>query len=294
MVSSMSMPKGETSRFTRAGEWAFGGLTLLGLTALGIAYYLYVSSAEGAAQYSALFAGVLVVLGGLMLGWSFFRQGEDFLDKLLSGAGQAVLLGAILSFGFSVTGQFAEEERIERERQRDQRLASEQDEREQQLADEAERRAIAAAIRQDAGGKTFPDVDVQGQNLSGLELSGYNLDGADLRGANLEYADLKGASLRGADLRGARLYFASLELTDLREAQLQGAVIGNADFTSSNLEGAMMAGTVFFPPDERTGEEIPELAPVVGWETASCDETTVLPDGVSRTGAATCGQINSW
>lgn len=149
------------------GERFFAACTIIGVALLAGGYLWYVTSVDGGTQAAALFAGALVVFGGSMLTWSYFRQHDDFLDKLLSGAGQSVLLGAILSFGFAVTGQLAEDERATRDDQR----------------------SIAAAIRADAGGRTFPDVDVRDQNLAGLELTGF-----DFLGANLSDTDLAGVS----------------------------------------------------------------------------------------------------
>lgn len=222
---------GRRPRPRQPAELVFAALTSIGLLLLGYGYLRYVSSVEGAARAAALFAGALVVLGGLMLAWSYFRQHEDFLEKLLSGAGQSVLLGAILSFGFAVTGQLAEDERAARE-----------DERAKAAAEQDSRRALAAAVRVDAGGKTFPDVDLRGQNLNGLDLSDFNFVGADMRGATLVRADLSRASLAGANLAAADLSMANLTEADLYMADLSDADLSGADLTDANLAGADLTG----------------------------------------------------
>src|SRR5262245_13553346 len=111
----MARHKSSVRRVGRAEKW-FRAVTLLIIAGLVVGFVRYARRTSGAARVHALFTGGLVVMGGLLLGWSYVRrppagEDEDFLDKLLAGAGQAVLLGAVLTFGFGIVNQQLENER---------------------------------------------------------------------------------------------------------------------------------------------------------------------------------------
>jgi uncharacterized protein YjbI with pentapeptide repeats len=223
-------------------EQAFGAVALVMAAAVVVGFAIYIVNAEGAARVSALFAGGLVLVGVWLLLWGYVRrpppgQDDDFLDKLLAGAGQALLLGAALSFGFGAVGQRLEAEQKAREENRAEIQAA-----------LALRRDLAGQVRADAGGKSFVGVDLQGEQFRGLNMSDFDLLDANLTGADLTLADLTGANLSGADLTGADLSLADLTGAkladaDLTDADLTFANLTYADLPLANLTGATLAGT---------------------------------------------------
>jgi hypothetical protein len=105
-------------------EAAFAAGAGLAAAAVAVGFVFYLIGTSGVARVSALFASGLVLAGAWLLLWSFVRrpplgQGDDFLDRFLAGAGQALLLGAVLSFGFGVVGQQLDDERAVRDLRRD-------------------------------------------------------------------------------------------------------------------------------------------------------------------------------
>lgn len=222
-------------RRKRPIERLFGGVALLVVFAVVVGFVVYIVSADGAARISAVFAGGLVLVGVWLLLWSYVRrpppgQEDDFLDKFLAGAGQALLLGAVLSFGFGVVGEQLDAERATVNLRRD----------------------LAGQVRADAGGKSFEGVDLRGESFFGLNLTGFdlhraNLAGADLTGANLSnavlaVADLSGAELPEANLSNANLSGANLSGADLSDADLSDAALVIADLSDANLSGADLSG----------------------------------------------------
>jgi len=226
----------QRSRRQRLAERLFGGVALVVVVAVVVGFGVYVVNADGAARISALFAGGLVLLGVWLLLWSYIRrpppgQTDDFLDKFLAGAGQALLLGAVLSFGFGVVGEQLDAERAAVNRRRD----------------------LAGQLRSDAGGKSFAGIDLRGESFFGLNLTGFdlhraNLADADLTGANLSNAilvtaDLSGAELSEANLSNANLSNANLSGADLSEADLSNANLVIADLSNAELSDADLSGT---------------------------------------------------
>jgi uncharacterized protein YjbI with pentapeptide repeats len=221
--------------------------------AVVVGFVIYVVNVDGAARSSALFAGGLVLVGVWLLLWSYVRrpppgQDDDFLDKFLAGAGEALLLGAVLSFGFGAVGQRLEDEQKAREEYRAETQAA-----------LALRRDLAGQVRADAGGKSFSGVDLRGESFAGVNMSDFDLSGADLSGANLSGAnltnaylldaDLSGANLYGADLTDANLIRANLTGANLFIANLTGAALTGANLTDANLHDAELPRAVLFDAD---------------------------------------------
>jgi uncharacterized protein YjbI with pentapeptide repeats len=224
----------------------FGGVALVVTAVVVVGFVVYIVNADGAARISALFAGGLVLISVWLLLWSYIRrpplgQDDDFLDKFLASIGQALLLGALLSFGFGIIGQRLENE----QKARDNQLAAEQ-------AAVDLRRDLAGQVRTDAGGKSFRGVDLEEQSFVGLNLSGFDLSEADLSHADLTDADLTDADLTDADLTdadltaahlsGADLPLADLSHADLSGANLSGAFLGVADLSDADLTAAHLSG----------------------------------------------------
>ena len=148
----------------------------------------FVLDAQGAVQTSALFVGGLLVVGVMLMIWAYVRrpladETDDFFDKFLARTGEAVLLGAILSFGFGLVGQKIDDERGDREVKRD----------------------TVLQLRLAAGGRVFQDVDVSGESFRRLDLSGFDLSGANLHSTTVSGAILVSAQLEARpDEREAR------------------------------------------------------------------------------------------
>ena len=114
------LPPCESDTVRRAGLVSLALLAIAGVIGWFVAYAM---QSSGASRVTALFAAGLVAMGSLLLGWSYVRrptvgQNDDALDKLLAGAGQALLLGAVLTFGFGIVGQHLDDERAGLDRQR--------------------------------------------------------------------------------------------------------------------------------------------------------------------------------
>ena len=100
-----------------------------------------------------------------------------------------------------------------------------------------------------------PEPQIRSEAVRRLvELGNRQLDGVDLSRADLSALDLGDASLTRANLTGCRLVGTMLAGADLTGARLEGALLENAD-----LGGAV-------------------LDAVVGFETARCDDATLLPE----------------
>jgi uncharacterized protein YjbI with pentapeptide repeats len=270
-------PVSPRSKRQRVVERVFGGVAVVAAGAVVVGFGVYVVNADGAARISALFAGGLVLVGAWLLLWSYVRrpppgQDDDFLDKFLAGAGQALLLGAVLSFGFGVVGQGLEDER----------------------AGVALRRDLAEQVRADAGGKSFSGVDLHGEWFFGLNMSEFDLTFADLTdaglgdanltnarldGATLTDASLSDANLTGASLALADLTFANLTDANLTDANLLVADLTDADLTDANLTDANLAGADLTDADlagaDLTGADLFDA----DLTDALYDAATVWPDG---------------
>jgi hypothetical protein len=272
------------SKRQRQIDRVFGGVALVVAAVVVVGFGVYVAYADGAARFSALFAGGLVLVGVWLIVWSYVRrpprgQGDEFLDKFLAGVGQALLLGAVLSFGFGIVGQRLENE----QKTRDEQQAAEQKTRDEQRAAEQAavdlRRDLAGQVRTDAGGSSFRGVDLVEQSFVGLDLSGFDFSGANLSHADLSVAVLTDANLFDANLTGAELTFADLtsaflfstDLTgaDLTEVDLTGADLTFADLTDADLTDAMLLRADLTDADLTDAD----LTGVV------YDEHTVWPDG---------------
>jgi uncharacterized protein YjbI with pentapeptide repeats len=225
-------------------ERVFAGGAVVAVVAVIAGFSVYVVNADGAARISALFAGGLVLVGVWLLLWSYIRrpppgQTDDFLDKFLAGVGEALLLGAVLSFGFGIVGQ---------------RLDSEQKTRDEQRAAEQAaadlRRDLAGQIRNEAGGRSFRGVDLKEQSFVGLNLSGFDLLEADMSGADLTGADLTDALLAKADMSGAVLLGADLTSANLAIADMSGAVLDGAKLNSAHLDDANLTGAFLNGADQ--------------------------------------------
>jgi hypothetical protein len=208
-------------------EQVFGVVALALAVAVVVGFAIYIAYADGAARTSALFAGGLVVVGVWLLLWGYLRrppqgQDDDFLDKLLSGAGQTLLLGAVLSFGFGVGGQQLEDERAAVALRRD-------------LAGQVRVRAEAES---EGFRGSFRGVDLHGELFIGLNMSEFDLSHTNLANAVLQVTDLTNAHLYGADLTGAFLDGADLTDANLSCADLTGAHLFEADVTDADLTGA--------------------------------------------------------
>jgi len=226
-----------------AESWA-RSLALLAIAGVIGWFVAYAMQSSGASRVAALFAAGLVAMGSLLLGWSYVRrpivgQNDDALDKLLAGAGQALLLGAVLTFGFGIVGQHLDDERAGLDRQR----AGER-------APSLERQILARAVRDAARGTDYRGSDLASQHLSGLDMHGLDLSAADLTFANLTDSNLSGADLTGANLRFTDLSGADLTRADLADADLvnanvryvhlSGADLGGADLSGANLTGSIL------------------------------------------------------
>lgn len=248
------------------------------LICLGVWFAIYLRSTAGAERRSAFLAAGLVATGSMLLLWSYTRRaapGEDdgFLGKLLAGSGEALLLGAVLSFGFGLVGRQLSVEQTSRDLKRD----------------------LAGQVRAaSSNSKAFLDVDLSGEVFRGLDLTGFNfsysvLNGANfletsLAGARFQFSQLRGANfggrsdLSGADLSNADLSNAVLNLVDLtgaslysarlNGASLPGANLAGASLVSANLTGALLTRANLTDADLTNAE----LADVY------CDETTEWPD----------------
>lgn len=87
-------------------------------------------------------------------------------------------------------------------------------------------------------GAELSEARLGGCNLSGADLSmasliGARIDESNLSGTNLSKSNLARATLHGSNLSGAKLSRANLYMADLRESNLSGA-----DFSESNLKYA--------------------------------------------------------
>jgi pentapeptide repeat protein len=237
-------PRGSRRRrlgpFQSPLETAIGLLTLVLLLGAIVWFAWYLRSSEGAERQSALFAAVLVAAGSLLLAWSYVRrppvgEDDDFLDKLLAGTGQALLLGAILSFGFGLVNR---------------QLSAEQASRDL-------RRNLATQVRAAASdSRVFPGVDLSGSMFRGLDLSGFDFSFSDLSAANLLDTSLRDANLFYTKLRGANLGGSDLSGATLTSADLSSAVLNRVDFTgatltSAKLTGALLRGAIFVGVDLR-------------------------------------------
>jgi len=235
-------PASASMRRPRGAENRIRPLALLVIAGVVGWFVTYAMKSSGASRVNAFLAAGLVVMGSLLFGWSHVRQraqggGDDPLDRLLTGAGQALLLGAVLTFGFGIVGQH-DDERADRDLKRDGEGVSSLD-----------RQNLALAVRGAAGGNDYRRSDLASQNLSGLDMHGFNLSGADLTYANLTDVDLSGADLSGAhlrftDLSGADLYRANLADAHLANANLHDAFMAGADLDDANLSGANLTGAI--------------------------------------------------
>lgn len=234
---------------------------------------------QGAVRVAFTFTVALVAVGGCLLGWSYFRDAPegDFLDKLLADAGQALLLGAVLSYGFAFVGQQIDDERADRDLLRDN----------------------VRQVRVDAGGRVFDGLDVRGATLSGLDLRAFsfreadlsdaNLRGANLSGADLNFADLSDANLNdtnlsGAILSGANLRHAVLFNADLTDADLFGADLRGAHLVDADLRGADLTDTDFFDTDLRgadlRGADLSDVLGDVHLSDVVCSDETRWPESI--------------
>lgn len=256
----------------RRVHWLFAIPTIMLLVVISVGFIGYVRLVDGAERTSALFAAGLVAIGSWLLLWSYVRkpppgEDDDFLDKLLAGAGRALLLGAVLSFGFGVVGQELDSERAESDRARD----------------------LVRQVRADAGGGAFPRLDLSGAFLGGLDLSGFDFGGADLSGAslfdtNLSDANLVFADLSDADLSDANLTDSMLLRADLTDANLRDADLTGAELRSANLQGAYLVGASLRDADLRNaGLSDANLSGAdlisANLTDVSCDDSTTWPVG---------------
>jgi hypothetical protein len=261
----------ESAQQDRRGTWSERPFQIIvvGVVAFalaGFSWYVFFE-AEGAARLSAGFAWSLVLFGGVLLMWSYVRrpppgQEEDFIDKLVGGAGQSMLLGAVLSFGFGIVNE---------------RLASEQETFDR-------RESLGAQVRREAGGRSFRGVDLREQSFVGLDLSDFDLSQADLSGTDLAYVDLSGADLSGADLSGADLFRADLSRANLTCAGIF-RVLGScdelvrADLSGANLVSADLSFAILFGTD-LSGADLTDADLTQTNMTAVIhDDRTVWPDG---------------
>jgi hypothetical protein len=229
--------------------------TLIAVGVIVAWFVAYVMATEGAERVSALFAAGLVGAGALLLTWSFVRrpapgEPDDFLDKLLAGTGEALLLGAVLSFGFGIVGQQLSDERTARDLNRD----------------------LASQVRSASDPTMFAGVDLSRANLRGLDLSGYTFRAADLSNANLLDTSLRDANLIMANLHGANLGSSDLTGALLNSADLSGAVLNRVDFARSSLEGADLSGASL-PGAQLADTDLSR----VRIANIYCDDTTTWP-----------------
>jgi hypothetical protein len=84
----------------------------------------------------------------------------------------------------------------------------------------------------------FNGMQLRGASLDDLDLRGESFAGADIAGSSFRRSNLEGVSMRGANLRGVDLSGACLRRTDLSGAELSGA----------DAEGADTADAVVTPP----------------------------------------------
>jgi hypothetical protein len=119
---------------------------------------------------------------------------------------------------------------------------------------------LAAAIVLDPIGRLSqldsPDASERGAAARTFVIKG----GKDLEGMHLQGADLSGLDLTGADLDNADMTGASFA-----KAKLDHAAVSRASLVQAHFEGASLGGVA--------------LEGSYGVETATCDESTVPPEG---------------
>ena len=274
----------ERANSHRAIEFTSAALVVVA-TATGLCYFAWYVfwGSDGAAQVSAGFAFGLTLFGCALLLWSWVRRpppghDDDFLDKFLAGAGQAILLGAVLTFGFGlVNGQLASES-------------------EQRRAEQSERLENLRFVRDRSGGddtlhvveRPFVGMDLYEMNLSLLMLPGAEFVRADLRYTDFRNTDLSGADLRNAQLDGAALNSAMLPDAILRSARLVGVNLCDADLTGALMERAILTNADFTTKDCDVRDK-DRAADLTGADLTGADLTGADLTGADLTGADLTG-----
>lgn len=211
-------------------------------------------------QTAAFLAIGFFVLGIALLFLSYFRRTDDFLDKLLHDTGNAVLTGAVLSLGFSVLVQYQEQQQRDEDAKAATELrnaeATEEAERqarleeEQAIQDEAARkRDLMNQVRDDAGGRSYSQVDLSGEMLIGLEMVDFvmpavNLRNAHLGGSNLSRSDLQYARMNPVFASGTRFLGTNLSGANMRTSDLAFTDFGSAKGNDGSAEPAILIGTI--------------------------------------------------
>ncbi|HYP57803.1 MAG TPA: pentapeptide repeat-containing protein, partial [Beijerinckia sp.] len=132
-------------------------------------------------------------------------------------------------------------------------------------------------------GTTLDEARLQGAllddvHLEGASLEKAHLESASLVGAHIEGAWLSGVRLADASLGGARLKGSSLYGADLEGAELYWVELDDAELDDAHLEGASLEGAWLFRAHLKGAKDLTQAQ----LESAYGDETTELPEGLSR------------